>query len=224
MYLDRDGMGFARGGSVFAAQTSGYLGGQMSNTQSQTVLPAVTGHWWALALRGVIAILFGLAAFLRPGIALEALILLFGAYALVDGVFAIVGTFGQSRGDTPRWLLLAEGGAGVVAGLVALIFPGITAVALLYLVAAWAVVTGVSEIAMAIRLREEIQGEWAMIVGGAVSVVFGLILAVLPWVGILSLVWLVGLYAVAFGILMVITALQVRGKQGSEASRSSRVS
>jgi uncharacterized membrane protein HdeD (DUF308 family) len=76
---------------------------------------------------------------------------------------------------------------------------------------------------MAIRLREEIQGEWAMIVGGAVSVIFGLILAVLPWVGILSLVWLVGLYAVAFGILMVITALQVRGKQGSEASRSSRV-
>ena len=176
-----------------------------------------------MALRGVIAILFGLAAFLRPGIALEALILLFGAYALVDGVFSIVGVFGGTRRGTPRWLLFLEGVASILAGLIALIFPGLTAVALLYLVAAWAIVTGLAQAATAIRLRQEITGEWALILGGILSVIFGLLLAVLPAVGILSLVWLVGAYAVAFGILLLITAFQVRARDNQRGERPSRV-
>jgi uncharacterized membrane protein HdeD (DUF308 family) len=176
-----------------------------------------------LALRGAIAILFGLAALLRPGIALEALILLFGAYALVDGVFSIVGVFGGTRGGTPRWLLFLEGVVSILAGLIALIFPGLTAVALLYLVAAWAVVTGLAQIATAIRLRQEIRGDWALILGGIISVLFGLILAVLPAVGILSLIWLVGAYAVAFGVLLLITALQVRGRDNQGDERPRRV-
>jgi len=180
-----------------------------------------TGHWWALALRGVIAILFGLAALLRPGIALEALILLFGAYVLVDGVFSIVGVFGGTRTGTPRWLLLLEGVVSILAGLIAFIFPGLTALALLYLIAAWAIITGGVQIGTAIRLRKEIEGEWALILGGIVSVLFGLILAVLPAVGILSLVWLIGAYAVAFGVLLLITAFRVRGRQNT--GRSSRV-
>ena len=193
-------------------------------TQPQA-LPSETGHWWALAIRGVIAIIFGLAALLRPGIALEALILLFGAYALVDGVFAIVGVFGGTRGSTPRWLLLIEGIAGILAGLIAFVLPGLTAVLLLYLIAAWAVITGISEIATAIRLRQEIRGEWALIVGGALSILFGVILAVIgPVAGLLSLIWLIGVYAVAFGILMLITAFQVRGRDaGSGTDRPSRV-
>jgi uncharacterized membrane protein HdeD (DUF308 family) len=195
----------------------------VTQPQSRPALPAETGHWWALALRGIIAILFGLAAFLRPGIALEALILLFGAYALVDGVFSIVGVFGGTRGGTPRWLLFLEGVVSILAGLIALIFPGLTAIALLYLVAAWAVVTGIAEIATAIRLRQEIRGEWALILGGIISVLFGLILAVLPAVGILSLIWLVGAYAVAFGVLLLITALQVRGRDNQEDERPRRV-
>jgi uncharacterized membrane protein HdeD (DUF308 family) len=195
----------------------------MTQPQSRPALPAETGHWWALALRGAIAILFGLAAFLRPGIALEALILLFGAYALVDGVFSIVGVFGGTRGGTPRWLLFLEGVVSILAGLIALIFPGLTAVALLYLVAAWAVVTGLAQIATAIRLRQEIRGEWALILGGIISVLFGLILAVLPAVGILSLIWLVGAYAVAFGVLLLITALQVRGRDNQGDERPRRV-
>ncbi len=187
-------------------------------------LPAETGHWWALALRGVIAILFGLAALLRPGIALGALILLFGAYALVDGVFAIVGVFGGTRGGTPRWLLFIEGVAGILAGLIAFVLPGLTAVVLLYLIAAWALVTGVFEVATAIRLRQEITGEWALIVGGAFSMLFGVILAVVgPGVGLLSLIWLIGVYALAFGILLLITAFRVRG-EGGRANRPSRVS
>ena len=193
-------------------------------TQPQA-LPSETGHWWALAIRGAIAIIFGLAALLRPDIALEALILLFGAYALVDGVFAIVGVFGGTRGGTPRWLLLIEGIAGILAGLIAFVLPGLTAFVLLYLIAAWAVVTGIFEIATAIRLRQEIRGEWALIIGGALSVLFGVILAVIgPVAGLFSLIWLIGIYALVFGILMLITAFQVRGRDaGSGTDRPSRV-
>jgi len=192
-------------------------------TQPQAALPAETGHWWALALRGVIAILFGLAALLRPGIALGALILLFGAYALVDGAFAIVGVFRGTRSGTPRWLLLVEGVAGILAGIIAFVYPGLTAIVLLYLVAAWAVVTGLAEIATAIRLRQEIQGEWALILGGILSVLFGVLLAVLPGVGILSLIWLIGAYAVVFGALLLIAAFQVRGREYQGGERPRRV-
>jgi uncharacterized membrane protein HdeD (DUF308 family) len=177
-----------------------------------------------MALRGVIAILFGLAALLRPGIALEALILLFGAYALVDGAFAIVGVFRGTRSGTPRWLLLLEGVVSILAGLVAFVYPGLTAIALLYLVAVWAVVTGLAEVATAIRLRQEIQGEWALIFGGILSVLFGVLLAVLPGVGILSLIWLIGAYAVVFGVLLLIAAFQVRGRDDQGGERPSRVS
>ncbi len=194
----------------------------MTQAQARQALPTESGHWWALALRGGIAILFGLAALLRPGIALQALILLFGAYALVDGVFAIVGVFGGTRGGTPRWLLFVEGIAGILAGLIAFVLPGLTAILLLYLIAAWAIFTGIFEIATAIRLRREIRGEWALIVGGAFSVLFGVILAVVgPVAGLLSLIWLIGIYALAFGILLLITAFRVRG-EGS-ANRPSRV-
>jgi uncharacterized membrane protein HdeD (DUF308 family) len=192
-------------------------------TQPQSALPAETGHWWTLALRGIIAILFGLAALLRPDIALGALILLFGAYALVDGVFAIVGVFGGTRGGTPRWLLFLEGVLSILAGIIAFVFPGLTAIALLYLVAIWAVFTGIAEIATAIRLRQEIRGEWALILGGILSVLFGLLLAVLPGVGILSLIWLIGAYAIAFGVLLVIAAFRVRGRDSQRDERSPRV-
>jgi uncharacterized membrane protein HdeD (DUF308 family) len=187
-------------------------------------VPVGSGHWWALALRGAIAILFGLAALLWPGISLEVLILLFGAYALVDGVFSIVGVFGGTRGGTPRWLLLIEGVAGILAGVIAFVAPGLTAILLLYLIAAWAIVTGISEIAMAIRLRREIIGEWALIVGGAFSVLFGVILAVVgPAVGLLSLIWLIGVYAVAFGIMLLIAGFRVRSEESGGTDRPSRV-
>jgi uncharacterized membrane protein HdeD (DUF308 family) len=159
---------------------------------------------------------------LRPGIALEGLILLFGAYALMDGAFSIVGVFGGTRGGTPRWLLLVEGVAGILAGLIAFVFPILTAVFFLYLIAAWAIVTGIAEIATAIRLRKEIQGEWALIVGGTLSVLFGVLLGVVgPFAGILSLIWLIGAYAIAFGVLLLITAFRVRGQdnQGGQTPR-----
>src|SRR5215210_845491 len=130
---------------------------------------------------------------------------------------------GHPRG-TPRWLLFIEGVVSILAGLIALFLPGLTAILLLYLIAAWAIVTGISEIAMAIRLRKEISGEWALIVGGAFSVLFGVILAVVgPVVGLISLIWLIGFYAVAFGVLMLVTAFSVRGGDSGGPSRPSRV-
>jgi uncharacterized membrane protein HdeD (DUF308 family) len=114
--------------------------------------------------------------------------------------------------------------AGILAGLIAFVLPGLTAILLLYLIAAWAVVTGIAEIAMAIRLRREIRGEWALIVGGALSVLFGVILAVVgPVAGLISLIWLIGVYAVAFGIMLLISAFRVRGEDSGSTDRQSRV-
>jgi uncharacterized membrane protein HdeD (DUF308 family) len=194
----------------------------LTQAQSRPALPAATGHWWALALRGVLAILFGLAALLRPGIALEALILLFGAYALVDGVFSIVGVFGGARGGMPRWLLLLEGIAGIVAGIVAFVLPVLTAFALYFLIIAWALVTGVAEISTAIRLRREIEGEWAMILSGALSILFAVVLLASGAIGIFTLVWVIGVYAVVFGVLLLIAAFRVRGEADRGGGRPSR--
>jgi uncharacterized membrane protein HdeD (DUF308 family) len=119
--------------------------------------------------------------------------------------------------------LLVEGVASVLAGFIAFILPGMTALVLLYLIAAWSIVTGVFEAATAIRLRREIRGEWALVAGGIISVLFGVVLAVLPAVGILSLIWLIGVYAIVFGVLLIVTAFRVRSNEGGGQGRPSRV-
>jgi uncharacterized membrane protein HdeD (DUF308 family) len=179
------------------------------------VLPTLARNWWALALRGLAAILFGILAFAWPGITLFVLVLFFGAYMFADGIFAIVAAVRAAGEEERWWLLLIQGILGVLAGLVAFFWPGLTALALLYFIAAWAIVTGILEIVAAIRLRREIEGEWALGLSGALSVIFGVLLVVLPApAGLLSLVWLVGAYAVATGVLLLILAFRVR----SEAS------
>jgi uncharacterized membrane protein HdeD (DUF308 family) len=176
--------------------------------QPQPMLSAVAGRvWWTLLLRGVVAVLFGLAALFWPGKTLFVLILLFGAYTLVDGVFAIVGGITDS---SRRWFLLIEGALGVVAGLILLAWPDLGALVLLYVIAFWAIVTGVMEILAAISLRREIDNEWMMILGGGLSVLFGVILAVLPGAGLLSLTWLIGAYAIIFGIAFIVLGFRVR--------------
>ena len=196
----------------------------LSTGAAQPVLPVLSRNWWALALRGLAAIVFGVLAFAWPGLTLWALVLLFGAYMLVDGIFAIVGAVRAAGRETRWWLLLVEGVLGVLAGLVAFLWPGITALALLYLVAAWAIVTGILQIVGAIRLRREIEGEWALILGGVLSVIFGLVLAVLPGSGILALVWLIGAYAVVSGVLLIVLAFRVRNNRDeAEGPRASRV-
>ena len=175
-------------------------------------------NWWALALRGVAAILLGILAFAWPGITLFVLVLFFGAYMLVDGIFAIVAAVRAAGEEDRWWLLLIEGILGVLAGLVAFFWPGLTALALLYFIAAWAIVTGIMEIVAAVRLRQEIEGEWALGLSGLLSVIFGVLLVVLPApAGLLSLVWLIGAYAVATGVLLLILAFRVRSEAGREA-------
>jgi uncharacterized membrane protein HdeD (DUF308 family) len=166
----------------------------------------------------VAAILFGILAFAWPGITLFVLVLFFGAYMLVDGIFAIVAAVRAAGEEDRWWLLLIEGILGVLAGLVAFFWPGLTALALLYFIAAWAIVTGIMEIVAAIRLRQEIEGEWALGLSGLLSVIFGILLVVLPApAGLLSLVWLVGAYAVATGVLLLILAFRVRNEASNEA-------
>jgi uncharacterized membrane protein HdeD (DUF308 family) len=189
-----------------------------SSPAGRGVLRTLGRNWWALALRGVAAILLGILAFAWPGITLFVLVLFFGAYMLVDGIFAIVAAVRAAGEEDRWWLLLIEGILGVLAGLVAFFWPGLTALALLYFIAAWAIVTGIMEIVAAIRLRQEIEGEWALGLSGLLSVIFGILLVVLPApAGLLSLVWLVGAYAVATGVLLLILAFRVRSEASSEA-------
>jgi uncharacterized membrane protein HdeD (DUF308 family) len=191
-----------------------------STGMGQPVLPLLSRNWWALALRGLAAILFGILAFAWPGITLFVLVIFFGAYMLVDGIFAIVAAV-RAAGEQARWwLMLVEGILGVVVGLVTFFWPGLTAFALLYLIAAWAIVTGIMEIAAAIRLRREMVGEWALILGGAFTVLFGVLLVVIPArAGLLSLTWLIGAYAVVFGVLLVVLAFRVRSAPSSAEGR-----
>jgi uncharacterized membrane protein HdeD (DUF308 family) len=167
-------------------------------------------NWWALALRGLFAILFGIAAFAWPGITLGALVLLYGAYALVDGVFAIAAAVVGRTDGMPWWALVLEGVAGIAVGIMTFAWPGITALVLLYLIAAWAVVTGIFEIVAAVRLRKEIQGEWLLALSGILSVLFGFALVFNPLAGALAVVWLIGAYAIAFGTLMIALAFRLR--------------
>ena len=188
------------------------------------MLKEVTRYWWAVALRGLAAVLFGIAAFVWPQITLAVLVLLFGAYALVDGIFSLVHAFGS--GTEFRGLFVVEGLAGIAAGTVALVWPQITAVALVYLIAAWAVVTGILEIVAAIQLRKAIDNEWLLGLGGLASVVFGVILALQPGAGALAMVWVIGAYAIVSGVLLIALGFRLRAvgqemAKGEEGSRRS---
>jgi len=171
---------------------------------------AALRNWWMLALRGVLAIIFGLIALLLPGIALLAFIYIFAAYAIVDGIVAVFVSIGE-RSSLSRWVwVLIEGILSVVAGIVAIVFPGLTALVLLYVVAAWAILTGITEIAAAFIMRERASQEWALGLAGVISIVFGIILFISPGQGLLTILWLVGIYAIIFGILFIVRSFQLR--------------
>jgi uncharacterized membrane protein HdeD (DUF308 family) len=170
------------------------------------IATALARNWWLLLIRGILAILFGLMAFAWPALTLVTLVLLYGAYAFVDGLTAIwVG--GKSR----AWGVLLFGILGVIVGVYTFFFPGVTAVALLYLIAIWAFLRGIFEIVMAIQLRKEISYEWALIVSGLISIIFGIVLVANPGSGALALVMVIGAFALLFGVMMVVFAFRVRG-------------
>jgi uncharacterized membrane protein HdeD (DUF308 family) len=175
------------------------------------MLSVLAQYWWLIALRGLAAIVFGIIAFIWPGPTIGALVLLFGAYALVDGIATIVMAVSHRQQNDRWWVLLLEGLAGVILGVLTFIWPGVTAVVLLYFIAAWALVTGIFEIVAAIRLRKEIEGEWVLGLSGLASVIFGLILVFRPGAGALALIWVIAAYAIIFGVLLIYLAFKVRG-------------
>ena len=168
------------------------------------MLALLAKNWWVVAVRGIAAIVFGVAAFIWPGVTVIALVYLFGAYALVDGVFAVISAV---RGDPATrghgLYVTVLGIVSIIAGIGAFILPGITALTLLYIVAFWAIVTGAFALLAAVRLRKEITGEFWMALGGIASIAFGILAIVFPGSGLLSIIWLLAFYAVVFGVTLL---------------------
>lgn len=177
----------------------------------------LAGNWWALALRGLLAVLFGITALVMPGLTLAVLVLLYGGYAFVDGTFAVVAASAGRTYGSPWWAMLIRGLLGIAVGIMTFAWPGITELALLYIIAAWAVVTGGFEIAAAIRLRKEIQGEWLMVLSGAY-------LSCSDWprwstpAQALAIAWLLGSYAIVFGVLLLVLGFRLRALSQRAAS------
>jgi uncharacterized membrane protein HdeD (DUF308 family) len=181
-------------------------------TMETTMLEHLGRNWGWVVLRGVAAVLFGVLAFAWPGITLAALVIVWGAYALADGVLALVAAYRVRDQGKPFWSLLIVGLLGIAAGIVTFIWPGMTALVLLTFIAAWAVVMGIFQIIAAFRLRKEIQNEWLLGLSGALSVLFGIVMFVQPGAGALAVIWLIGSFAIVFGVLLIWLGLRLRGR------------
>src|SRR6267154_2260417 len=169
-------------------------------------------YWWLFLLRGIAAIIFGVLAFIWPGITLVTLVLFWGAFVMVDGVLALAhAIMGGNMGS--RWWLALIGVLGLVVGLLTFMAPGVTALVLLWFIAAWAIVLGVFQVIGAIRLRKEIGNEWTLVLGGVLSVLFGLVLLVAPGAGAVALIWVIAAYAIVFGVLLVALSLRLKKHQ-----------
>lgn len=169
-------------------------------------------NWWAVAVRGVLGILFGLIALLAPGPTILSLVLLFSAYMLVDGVFGIVAAVRAARRNERWGLLLLEGVVDIAAGVVAFLWPGLTVVAFVLLMAVWALVSGGLMLGAAFKLSTQ-HGRWWLALGGVVSIVYGLLLAIAPLIGALVLTWWLGAYALAFGVVLLVLAFRLRSQK-----------
>jgi uncharacterized membrane protein HdeD (DUF308 family) len=167
-------------------------------------------NWWTLALRGTLAILFGLVALFWPGITITALVLLFAAFLVVGGVLLAIAAFKDRLDDTNAWLMLVEGAVGIIVGILAFIWPGITFLLLLYLIAAWAIITGIFEMIAAFQLRKAIENEWLLVIAGVASFLFGVLLAIWPLAGAVAIVWIIGIYALVFGVLLLALSFRLR--------------
>jgi uncharacterized membrane protein HdeD (DUF308 family) len=186
----------------------------MNASDAVTVVHTFRLNWWLLALRGLVAVVFGVLAFVWPGATLLTLVWLFGVFALVNGILSLILAAKTPKGYPKVGSLLLGGLLGILAGLLAFVMPGITALGLLILIAAWAIVTGVMEIVAAVRLRKVITNEWLLVLAGIASVAFGFILLFQPGVGALALIWWIGAWAVVFGILLMILAFRMRNWKG----------
>jgi uncharacterized membrane protein HdeD (DUF308 family) len=167
-------------------------------------------NWWAIALRGAVAILFGIVSFAWPELTVVVLVALFGAWALIDGVLLLVAAWRQAERGRRWWPLLVEGILGVAAAAVTFLWPDITALALLFVIGAWAIVTGLTEIAAAIAMRRVIDNEVWLGLAGLASVGFGLIVLIFPGAGAVGIAWLIASYAIVFGVILLMLGFRLR--------------
>jgi uncharacterized membrane protein HdeD (DUF308 family) len=170
----------------------------------------LVSNWDMFLVRGILAILFGIATLLMPGITLVVLVVLFGGYALLDGVILSIVAIKDRKDHSDWWLILLTGLVSIAAGVVTFAWPGITAVSLFYVIAGWAIATGIFEAIYAIRFRKEIKGEWPLVLDGILSVAFGILLIAQPVAGALTVLWLIGVYAIAYGAMLVVLAFRLR--------------
>lgn len=188
------------------------------------MLPLLARNWWLIAIRGIAAIVFGVLAFAWPGLTVAILVALFGAYALVDGVSLLISLVRGDRSAPGHAVAVAIMGlAGVIAGILTFLFPDWTALTLTLLVGAWAIILGVVQIVSAVRLRREISGEAWMVLGGVITTLFGLYIVLLPGAGLLSLVWLVGFWAIVFGASSLLLAWRLRAHHTGAAATAPRL-
>jgi uncharacterized membrane protein HdeD (DUF308 family) len=202
-----------------ASTASGKLSPAATKARCDAMSEVLAESWWAVGLRGILGILFGLICLLTPGLAVEVFVILFAAYMLVDGVFAIAAGIKAAR-NGERWgLLILEGIVDLAAGLVAVLWPAITLVALIWLIAIWAVVTGALMLAGAFSLNLD-HGRWWLALGGIASIIFGILLVIEPLIGAVVLTLWIGAYAVVFGIFLLILAFQLHSKQEERARKA----
>ena len=174
----------------------------------------VVGDWRAYVARGVVALLFGIATLIWPDITLWVLVLLFGIYVLMDGIMVLWAVITHAPGTQgQRGWLIFHGIVGVGAGLITLVWPDITALALLFLIAAWAALSGILQIAMAIRLRQDLDNEWLLVLSGGLAIAFALLLVITPGAGALVITWLIAWFAILYGIVLLLLALRLRKLQ-----------
>jgi uncharacterized membrane protein HdeD (DUF308 family) len=178
-------------------------------------------HWWLFTSRGVLAVLFGILALIWPALTLLVLVLLWGVYAIVDGVLALAAAFRTRDRGRAVWALILIGIAGIAAGFLTFAWPAITGLVLLMLIAAWAIVVGILQIVTAVRLRKEIDNEWLLGLSGVLSVAFGALLIWSPGAGAIALAWAIGWYAILFGVLLIALGFKLRRQQVTTPQASS---
>jgi uncharacterized membrane protein HdeD (DUF308 family) len=182
-----------------------------TNLASHPLLRSLADNWRPMLLRGIAAVAFGVLAFVWPGITVLSLTVLWGAYALADGILALWAAMaGKGAGAGPRWWLAIAGGLGILVGVITFARPAATAQVLMIFIGAWAIVVGIMAIWGALQLRREIEGEWLLVLSGALSIAFGLLMVAQPAASALALVWLIGAFAILFGINHIALALKLR--------------
>lgn len=169
--------------------------------------------WWMLLIRGIFAVLFGILATTWPGLTLATLIIFFGAFALVHGLMAVIGSIVARKEADDWWLVLFEGIVGIIIGIMTFTWPTLTGLVLAYFIAAWALINGILRIYGAIKLRKAIEGEWLLIISGIIGVIFGIFVFARPLAGALAITWIIGVYAIIFGLLGIILSFRIKSWQ-----------